>query len=48
MMSELKLSIHDMTKHYCKELYKSHQNYQDVAKITDLDWRTVKKYITED
>ena len=30
---------------YCSELYKVHKTYEKVARITDLDRRTVKKYI---
>ena len=30
---------------YCTELYKIHKTYEKVAQITDLDRRTVKKYI---
>ena len=40
-----KQSVEQMTISYCKALFKSNHNYQGVAKITGLDWRTVKKYV---
>ena len=33
---------------YCKLLYSRQGNYEAVARITNLDRRTVKKYVTQD
>ncbi len=39
------LSAHDLLAAYCRMLYDRHRSYEDVASITQLNWRTVKKYI---
>ena len=42
------LTVADLTALYCRQLYGKHQSYQDVSKITGLNWRTVKKYCTSE
>lgn len=39
------MSAQDLLAAYCRMLYARHQSYEDVAAITQLNWRTVKKYI---
>lgn len=39
------LSAHDLLAAYCRMLYDRHRSYEDVAAITQLNWRTVKKYV---
>jgi sigma-54 dependent transcriptional regulator, flagellar regulatory protein len=39
------LNAAELLSLYCKSLYKSHGTYEQVARITELDRRTVKKYI---
>ena len=34
-------------RRYCEALYQRHQSYVEVARITGLDRRTVKKHIVE-
>lgn len=41
------LTARELTALYCKRLYARHGNYGEVARRTDLDWRTVKKYVEE-
>jgi len=43
-LTRTKQSAERIIVSYCKALFKSN-NYQGVAKITGLDWRTVKKYV---
>jgi len=40
-------SAQQLLQRYCRFLYKNHGSYEAVAKITQLDRRTVKKYIVE-
>ncbi len=40
-----KLTIHELSKQYCEHLYGQFGTYQEVAKRTGLDRRTVKKYL---
>lgn len=40
-------SVQQLLQRYCQFLYKSHGSYEAVAKITQMDRRTVKKYILE-
>lgn len=40
------LSVQELTAAYCKRLYARYGSYGDVARIADLDWRTVKKFVT--
>ncbi len=37
-------SVAELTEQYCRNLYHKYENYQVVAKITGLNWRTIKKY----
>ena len=39
------MTADELLSAYCTHLYQQHGSYGDVAKITELDWRTVKKYI---
>ena len=39
------LTVKALTVFYCKELYKRFGRYEEVAKRTGLDWRTVKKHV---
>jgi sigma-54 specific flagellar transcriptional regulator A len=41
------LTAHDLVVKYCLELYAVHGNYEKVASITQLDRRTVSKYVAE-
>lgn len=41
------LTVRDLTAAYCKRLHARHGSYGDVARITGLDWRTVKRHIGE-
>ena len=38
------LTAQELTIQYCKSLYQQNNSYAEVAQITDLDWRTVKKH----
>jgi hypothetical protein len=40
-----KITAREMLSGYCRLLYKRYNTYEDVARRTDLDRRTVKKYI---
>ena len=42
------LSVSELTAEYCQYLYRKYNSYQDVSKITGLNWRTVKKYCNLD
>jgi len=39
------INAQELLSSYCKILYQRHDNYEEVARITKLDRRTVKKYI---
>jgi DNA-binding NtrC family response regulator len=39
------LTAQDLLAHYCLMLYRQHGTYDKVAELTELDWRTAKKYI---
>ncbi len=41
------LTAQQLLSRYCSSLYVEHGTYEAVARITDLDRRTVRKYITE-
>lgn len=43
-----RLDARELVAGYCRLLYDRHPRYGDVAKITDLDWRTVKKHVQEE
>ena len=40
-------SVQNLLQQYCRFLYDRHNSYEAVARITQLDRRTVKKYIVE-
>jgi DNA-binding NtrC family response regulator len=46
-MKEGALDAHEVLAMYCALLYRRHGTYEDVAKRTKLDRRTVKKYVLE-
>ena len=41
------LSARELTAAYCRHLFKQHGRYEEVARRTGLDWRTVKKHLAE-
>ncbi len=41
------LTAEELMRLYCAELYRTRQSYVDVASVTGLDRRTVKKYVDE-
>lgn len=41
------LSANEVTSGYCQRLFRRYGSYGEVARRTGLDWRTVKKYVTE-
>ena len=41
------LTAHQLLAHYCNRLYKKLGTYEAVARVTDLDRRTVRKYIAQ-
>ena len=41
----IQVSAHQLLSTYCKSLYKKYKSYEQVAKIVELDPRTIKKYI---
>lgn len=45
-LSRQQLSITELTSRYCETLFKQHGTLQAVARITGLDRRTVKKYLS--
>lgn len=48
LMDKGNLSAQDLLKDYCRRLYDKYGTLGEVARITLLDRRTVKKYITQD
>jgi DNA-binding NtrC family response regulator len=46
-MAEGALDAHEVLSMYCALLYRRHGTYEEVAKRTKLDRRTVKKYVVE-
>ncbi|RUM36614.1 MAG: sigma-54-dependent Fis family transcriptional regulator [Desulfobulbus sp.] len=47
-LEQERLTITDLTRRYCDQLYSRHGTYQEVARITGLDRRTVKKYLDKE
>jgi DNA-binding transcriptional regulator LsrR (DeoR family) len=41
------LTAQELLSRYCSNLYMKHGTYEAVARITDLDRRTVRKYIDQ-
>ncbi|MBL7215378.1 MAG: sigma-54-dependent Fis family transcriptional regulator [Phycisphaerae bacterium] len=41
------LTAEELLNHYCQMLYKRHGSYEEVARRTGMDRRTVKKHITK-
>jgi len=41
------LEARDLVAHYCAALHERHGTYEEVARITGLDRRTVKKYVQQ-
>jgi DNA-binding NtrC family response regulator len=46
-MNAGELNARELLSHYCTHLYQRFGSYEDVARRTDLDRRTVKKYIED-
>ena len=46
-LSRGNLSAHELTTAYCHTLYQKHGKFEEVARRTNLDRRTVKKYVVE-
>jgi DNA-binding transcriptional regulator LsrR (DeoR family) len=44
-VSEGNVDAHELLTLYCALLYRRHGTYEEVAKRTKLDRRTVKKYV---
>ena len=44
-LEDTQMSVNDLITSYCSTLYDKYKTYQEVARITQLDSRTVKKYI---
>ena len=44
-LQNVEISVQELLSNYCSILYRKYKTYGDVAKITELDPRTVKKYI---
>jgi DNA-binding NtrC family response regulator len=42
------LTAKELTAGYCQRLFLRHGRYEEVARRTGLDWRTVKKYVEAD
>ena len=42
------LSAKKLVEKYCQDLYRTYGNYGEVARRTELDWRTVKKNVTNE
>lgn len=38
------LTVKELTAEYCRRLFRHYGRYEEVARRTGLDWRTVKKY----
>lgn len=47
LLEEESLTAQQLLSRYCSRLYMKHGTYEAVAQITDLDRRTVRKYITQ-
>jgi transcriptional regulator with GAF, ATPase, and Fis domain len=39
------LTVKEVTAGYCQRLFKRYGRFEEVARRTGLDWRTVKKYV---
>lgn len=48
VMATGEMTAQALTKRYCEILYHHMGSYADVANKIDLDWRTVKKYLSDD
>ena len=46
-LSNGELSAHELVTAYCHMLYQKYGKFEEVARRTSLDRRTVKKYVTE-
>ena len=44
--AEGRLTADELLGHYCRQLYDRHGSYEEVARRTALDRRTVKKHVT--
>ena len=45
--NKTEISVLQLLQNYCRFLYEKHESYEAVARITQLDRRTVKKYIMD-
>jgi len=42
------MTARELVQKYCRDLYDLHGSYGEVARRTDLDWRTVKRHVMGD
>jgi hypothetical protein len=47
LIAQGSLDARDVLSAYCKLLHKRLGSYEEVARVTRLDWRTVKKYVSQ-
>ena len=48
MIARGDLTVRELTAAYCRLLFDRHRSYEEVARRTGLDWRTVKKHLASD
>ena len=45
LLTEGRVDAKTLLARYCGQLYRRHGSYEEVARITDLDRRTARKYV---